>query len=148
MPQGLAAHTRMKNADWPRLQLKNARCETKLAARIHSQCKKNDRSGVAGLSKIAHKQNQIWDQANGSKRKLRRPRLKIDHQAGVRRSPQWRSIESHGRIRVRQVEFPPTVETDPVGPVFDSEHAAQVTVPTADDKLEQAGQQFHKSCAR
>jgi hypothetical protein len=59
-----------------------------------------------------------------------------------------RAIQSHGRIRVGQVEFPPTVEADPVSPVFDGEHAAHVTVPAADHKLEQARQQFHKSCAR
>jgi len=31
--------------------------------------------------------------------------------------------------------------------VFDGERAAQVTMPTAKDKLENSLQQFHKSCA-
>jgi hypothetical protein len=38
-------------------------------------------------------------------------------------------------MRVRQVEFPSTVEADPVGAAFDGEHAAEVTVPAAKDKL-------------
>ena len=47
-----------------------------------------------------------------------------------------RSIGPSWRMRVRQVEFPSTVEADLVGAVFDREHAAQVTVPAAKDKLE------------
>ena len=43
-----------EEADWPRPGLKNESCESELAARTHSQYKKNDRSGVERLSKIAH----------------------------------------------------------------------------------------------
>jgi hypothetical protein len=46
-----------------------------------------------------------------------------------------RGSESHRGMRVRQVEFSPTVKADPVGAVLDSEHAAEVTVPTAKDEL-------------
>jgi hypothetical protein len=55
--------------------------------------------------------------------------------------------ESHGRMRVRQVEFPSTVETNPVSPAFDGEHAAEVTMPATEDELNNR-QHFHKSCAR
>src|SRR5579863_5901939 len=48
-------HARMKNADWPRLRLKNESSESEIAARTHSQYSKNDRSGIVRLSKIAHK---------------------------------------------------------------------------------------------
>ena len=39
----------------PPTRLKNESCDSKVTARIHSQYEKNDRSGVARLSKIAHK---------------------------------------------------------------------------------------------
>jgi len=58
-----------------------------------------------------------------------------------------RGIESHGSIRIWQIEFPPTVEADPICALFDGEDAAEVTVPTAKDELKNR-QQFHKSCAR
>ena len=45
-------------------------------------------------------------------------------------------------MRVRQVEFLSTVETDPVGAVLKREHAALVMVPTAKDKLEDLQQRF------
>jgi len=51
-------------------------------------------------------------------------------------------------MRVRQIEFPSTVEADAVGAAFDREHTAEVTVPAAKDKLESPEQQFHKSCTR
>ncbi|MGC2329375.1 MAG: hypothetical protein WA604_21875 [Candidatus Sulfotelmatobacter sp.] len=146
VPQGLAAHTEMKNSDWPRFQLKNESCEI-LAARIHSQHKKNDSSKAARLSKIAHK----------AKSKLRfRDRIntgvsariaKLDHRAGVQRSIESRAIESHGCVRVRQIEFPSTVEADLICAVFDCEHTAEVTVPAAKDELKNR-RQSHKSCAR
>jgi len=50
-------------------------------------------------------------------------------------------------LQIRQVEFPSTVEADLIRPVFDREHAAEMTVPAAKDKLENR-QQLHKSCAR
>jgi hypothetical protein len=50
-------------------------------------------------------------------------------------------------MRVRQVKFAAAVEADPVGATFDGEHAAEVTVPAAKDKLKKR-QQLHKSCAR
>ena len=39
-------------------------------------------------------------------------------------------------MRVGQLEFPSTVEADPVCAVFDREHTAEVTVPAAKGKLE------------
>jgi hypothetical protein len=64
--------------------------------------------------------------------------MRIRSQAGVRGSvgPYW-------RIRVRQVEFPSTVEADPVCAVLDREHTADVTVPAAKNKLENPTQWFH-----
>jgi len=56
--------------------------------------------------------------------------MRIRLRAGVPRT-----IQSQGRIRVGQIEFPPTVEADPVGAIFDREDAAQVPVPAADEKL-------------
>ena len=47
-------NARMKNADWPRLQLKNESSESDVAARTHNQYKKNDRSVFSCLSKTAH----------------------------------------------------------------------------------------------
>jgi len=44
----------MKNADWPRLWLKNESSESDVAARTHTQYNNNDRSGTTRLSKIAH----------------------------------------------------------------------------------------------
>jgi hypothetical protein len=64
-----------------------------------------------------------------------------------RASSVQRSIEPHGGVGVRQVEFPPTIEADLVSPVLDGEHAAEVTVPAAKDELKNR-RQFHKSCAR
>lgn len=44
--------------------------------------------------------------------------------------------ESLGGMRVRQIELLSTVEADPVRPVFDGEHAAEVTVPAPKNELE------------
>jgi len=55
----------MKDADWLVVawsltvratddQLKNENCDSNVAARTHSQYKKNVRSGLVRLSKIAH----------------------------------------------------------------------------------------------
>lgn len=49
---------------------------------------------------------------------------------------------------VRQVELPSAVEADLVRAVFDCEHAAEVSVPAAKDKLEKGLQRFHISCDR
>jgi hypothetical protein len=46
-----------------------------------------------------------------------------------------RSIELFRLVRIRQVEFLPTVEADLVCAVFDREHATQVPVPAAKEKL-------------
>jgi hypothetical protein len=45
-----------------------------------------------------------------------------------------------GRMRVWQVEFPPTVEAHPVRTLFDREDAAQVTMPAANHKLDNPSQ--------
>ena len=39
-------------------------------------------------------------------------------------------------LRVWQVEFPSTVEANFVGAMFDREHATEMTVPAAENKLE------------
>jgi hypothetical protein len=49
---------------------------------------------------------------------------------------------------VRQVKFFPTIETDLVGPPFDGEHSAQVTVATAEGKTENPTQRVHRSYDR
>ena len=59
-----------------------------------------------------------------------------------------RASRPYGHMSMRQVEFPSTVEADLVRAVFDREHTAEVTVPAAKNKLEDAQQEFHKSCAR
>jgi hypothetical protein len=46
-----------------------------------------------------------------------------------------RSGGQYGRVRVRQIEFPSTVEADTVCTAFDREHAAEVTVPAAKGEL-------------
>jgi len=51
-------------------------------------------------------------------------------------------------MRIRQVEFPSTVETDLVGAVFYREHPTEVTMAAAENKLENAEEYFHTSCAR
>jgi len=51
-------------------------------------------------------------------------------------------------MRVGQIEFPSTVEADLVCAVLNGEHAAEVAVPAAKDKLEYIEQEFHRSCAR
>jgi hypothetical protein len=69
--------------------------------------------------------------------------VRIRPEAGGRRS-----VGRSGCKRVRQVEFPSTIEADPVRAVSDREHTTQVTVPAAKNKLEETQDQFHKSCAR
>jgi hypothetical protein len=49
-----------------------------------------------------------------------------------------RGIESHGSLRVGQVEFSATVEANLIRPVFNREHTAEVTVPAAKEKLKDA----------
>jgi len=49
---------------------------------------------------------------------------------------------------VRQVKLFSTIETDFVGPPFDGEHAAQVTMATAESKTENPTQRVHRSCDR
>jgi len=48
-------------------------------------------------------------------------------------------------MRVWQVEFPSTVEAYPVCAIFDREDAAQVTMPAANDKLDNPTQRIHQS---
>jgi hypothetical protein len=132
------------------------RAAKQLATPTHSQYNENDRSRVARLSKIAHKSKSPFRSRGQTKAGLS-PRMtmmviviamKIDRQARARRRGLGsRAVESHGRIRVRQFELPPTVETHPVSAAFDGEHPAQVTVPAAENELENRWQ-FHKSCAR
>ena len=61
-----------------------------------------------------------------------------------------RTVGPYRRMRVRiwQVEFPSTIEADPIRAMFDGEHATEVTVPAAKEELEHPEQHFHKSCAR
>jgi len=40
-------------------------------------------------------------------------------------------------MRVRQVEFPPTIEADLVSAVFDREHTAEMTVPAPNEELKE-----------
>jgi hypothetical protein len=40
------------------------------------------------------------------------------------------------RVRVRQIEFPPTIEADPISAVLDREHPTLVTMSAANDKLQ------------
>jgi hypothetical protein len=49
---------------------------------------------------------------------------------------------------MRQIEFASTVEANLVRAVFDREHAAEVTMPAAKNKLEDTQEKVHKSCAR
>ena len=49
-----------------------------------------------------------------------------------------RTTGPFGRVDTGQVEFPSTVEADPVCAVLDGEGAAQVTVPATENKLEDA----------
>src|SRR5271166_5640646 len=49
---------------------------------------------------------------------------------------------------VRQLEFPSTIEADPVRPVFDREHPTSVTVPAPKDKLENPKQRVHRGGSR
>jgi hypothetical protein len=44
-------------------------------------------------------------------------------------------IEPHRRLRVGQIEFPATVKANFIRAVFDREHAAEVAVPAAKEKL-------------
>jgi hypothetical protein len=46
-------------------------------------------------------------------------------------------------MRIWQIEFPSTVETYPVGAVFDREDAAHVPMPAADRKLDNPTQRIH-----
>jgi hypothetical protein len=58
-----------------------------------------------------------------------------------------RRVEPQRRIRIRigQVEFPATIEADPVGAALDREHTAHVFMPAAKNKLEDSEQPVHKS---
>ena len=58
------------------------------------------------------------------------------------------AIGPNGRMRRRQIEFPPAVETDLVCTMLDREHTAQMTMPAAKKELEDAPEELHKSCAR
>jgi hypothetical protein len=141
---GFWRQPRMKNADWPRLQLKNESSASEVAARTHSQYKKSDRSRVVRLSKIAHMLRikvrcRDWTKPRGVSTYVMRVRLQGRAQRNGR--PFW-------RIRIRQVEFPSTVETNLIRSVFDREHPAEVTVAAAEDKLKSHKKHFHKSCVR
>jgi hypothetical protein len=60
----------------------------------------------------------------------------------------WRSVGRFFSKRVRQVEFPSALDANAVRAVPDGEHTAEVTMPTAKDKLEKGPQRFHTSCDR
>ena len=51
-------------------------------------------------------------------------------------------------MRVRQIKLFAAVETDLVRPAFDGEHAAHVTVATAERELEDPTQRVHRSFDR
>jgi|HubBroStandDraft_6_1064221.scaffolds.fasta_scaffold99142_3 hypothetical protein len=53
-----------------------------------------------------------------------------------------------GQCLSPQIEFCSTIEADPIGAVFDGEHAAAVTVPAAKDKLENPKQRVHRFGSR
>jgi hypothetical protein len=69
--------------------------------------------------------------------------MKISSQAGSPRDVGWSRSES-----IRQVEFPAAVEANLVRAMFDREHTTEMTVPTAENKLEHSQQHLHKSCDR
>jgi len=48
-------------------------------------------------------------------------------------------------MNVGQIEFMSTIETDPVGTMFNREHATHVSVMAAKGKLEKPKQQVHRS---
>jgi hypothetical protein len=52
-----------------------------------------------------------------------------------------------GSVSIWQIELLPTVEADLVCAVFDREHAAQVPVPAAKEKVNNLEKQSHTSCA-
>jgi hypothetical protein len=56
--------------------------------------------------------------------------MRIRFQADV-----LRGIESHGSLRVGQIEFPSTVEANLIRAMFNRKHTAEVTVPAAKEEL-------------
>jgi len=46
------------------------------------------------------------------------------------------ALPGEGALSPPQIEFCSTIEADPVGAVFDGEHATSVTVPAAKNELE------------
>jgi len=65
---------------------------------------------------------------------------------GIRLQPRITgNPEPYSCIRIRQVKFPSTIETDPVGPVFDGEYSTQMRVPSPEEKLKDPEQRVHRS---
>src|SRR5580700_6743795 len=112
-------------------------------ARTHGQYQKDDRSKDVSLSKIAHMRQPRSDSGTGSNRELQCAWLTVEDKY-------WsssRSIEPHWRMRIGQVEFPPTVEADAIRSMLDGEDPAEVPMPATKDGSKQR-KQFHRSCAR
>lgn len=60
----------------------------------------------------------------------------------------WSRDGMYWRVCVWQVEFPTTIEADPVCAVPDREYSTHVSMSATKDKLENPDQRFHQSCAR
>jgi hypothetical protein len=52
----------------------------------------------------------------------------------------WGSIELFRSVRVRQIEFASTIEADFICAVFDRKDTAEMTMPAAEDELDNAQQ--------
>jgi hypothetical protein len=96
------------------------------------------------LSKIAHMRRLRLERQDQTKPReasayVMRRRLQTD--ARRRGKPFW-------LVRVGQVELAPTIKADLICTEFDRKHTADMSVAAAENKLEYAKEQFHKSCAR
>jgi hypothetical protein len=136
-------HARMKNADWPRLWLKNESSESDVAARTHTQYNNNDRSGTTRLSKIAHIGSIDVSSSDCQEMQPSGCTMRIRSHASA-----LGAVSPNGCVRRRQIEFAATIETDLICAVLDREDTAEVMMPAAKKELEHTPEKFHKSCAR